>query len=145
MSRRNMISHEFVEFIPDELADGTVYISIPYATATHLCCCGCGFRVVTPLNLAKWKLIFEGSVISLHPSIGNWSSECQSHYWIRRNEVVWARKWSRQEIDAGRRRDQLDMDSFVNQRSTREAEDSELGLVKGPGLLARFLARFRSR
>jgi hypothetical protein len=96
-----------VEFIPSELSEGTLYISIPYATATHLCACGCGERVVTPFSATDWSLTFDGETISLTPSIGNWSFDCQSHYWVRRNQVDWARGWSREQIDAGRARDRL--------------------------------------
>jgi hypothetical protein len=50
MRQEIVLKHEFVEFIPDELKEGTIYVSIRFATATHLCCCGCGSRVVTPLR-----------------------------------------------------------------------------------------------
>ena len=26
----------------------------------------------------------------LYPSIGNWQFPCRSHYWIRRNRIIWA-------------------------------------------------------
>ena len=42
------LKHEFVEFIPEDLEQGTLYISIRFKTGTHLCCCGCGNIVVTP-------------------------------------------------------------------------------------------------
>ena len=61
------VIHEFVEFIPEELKEGVLYISINYATASHLCCCGCGNRVVTPITPDDWKLIFDGVSVSLHP------------------------------------------------------------------------------
>ena len=99
------LKHEFVGFIPETLADGTIYISIAYSTVAHKCCCGCGHEVVTPLSPTDWKLIFDGDSVSLDPSIGNWSFACQSHYWIRRNRVQWAEQWSREEIQAGRSRD----------------------------------------
>lgn len=82
------LSHEFVPSIPDTLEEGVVYISIPYATAVHLCCCGCKNEVVTPITPTDWELTFDGETISLYPSIGNWGFACQSHYWIRRNRVV---------------------------------------------------------
>jgi len=41
----------------------------------------------------------------LEPSIGNWSFPCQSHYWIMNNNVMWARRWSKSEISAARRKD----------------------------------------
>jgi hypothetical protein len=105
--RATRLRHEFVELIPNELVEETLYISIPYATAMHLCACGCGHRVVTPLAPTDWRLIFDGESVSLDPSIGNWSFDCQSHYWIKDNRVLWARRWSRDRIDAGRADDRL--------------------------------------
>jgi hypothetical protein len=95
---RITISHEFVDIIPDRLEDGVVYVSIPYATAVHSCCCGCGYEVVTPLHPRKWSLIFDGKAISLTPSIGNWSFPCRSHYWIRADHVHEARSFTDAEI-----------------------------------------------
>jgi hypothetical protein len=88
--RNKLLKHEFVEFIPDILERDTIYISIPFATASHLCCCGCGLKVVTPISPRGWKLIFDGETISLYPSIGNHQFPCSSHYWIRESRVVWA-------------------------------------------------------
>lgn len=99
------LRHEFVEYIPSDLKDGTIYVSMTFATAVHKCCCGCGNEVVTPLSPTDWKLIFDGVSITLHPSIGNWSFDCQSHYFMRRNQVIWAPKWSQEEIDIGRARE----------------------------------------
>jgi hypothetical protein len=87
------MKYKFVEFVPDELEDGILYVSITYATVLHKCACGCGNEVVTPLSPSDWQLTFNGETISLFPSIGNWSFPCQSHYWIRKNEVVWVRDW----------------------------------------------------
>ena len=50
MSQDIILKHEFVEFIPDELEQGKIYISIRFATASHLCLCGCGNKVVTPIR-----------------------------------------------------------------------------------------------
>lgn len=102
--RRSAVIHEFVENLPDTLQDGTIYVSIPFATAAHNCCCGCGKEIVTPISPTAWCLTFDGKTISLYPSIGNWSLPCRSHYWIRRNKVIWARIWSRKEIERGRQR-----------------------------------------
>ncbi len=102
-----VLTHEFVEFIPGELREGTLYVSIPFATVVHKCCCGCGRQVVTPLSPTDWKLTFDGVSISLHPSIGNWSYPCQSHYWIQNNKVRWAGRWTEEEIEAGRAADAL--------------------------------------
>lgn len=95
---RTTVSHEFVNKIPDEPEEGVVYVSIPYTTAVHRCCCGCGHEVVTPLHPLQWSLTFNGETISLTPSIGNWSFPCRSHYWIRTGEVCNARPFSDTEI-----------------------------------------------
>src|SRR5579862_3536458 len=100
------LHHEFVDSVPDTLQFGVLYVSIRFATAVHLCPCGCGYEVVTPFSPTDWRLTFDGKTISLDPSIGNWSFPCQSHYWIRKNRVQWARKWSKDEIAAGRARDE---------------------------------------
>lgn len=111
--RRQTVSHEFVEFIPSELVDGIVYISIPYATASHLCCCGCGRKVVTELSPAGWSLSYDGDTLSLYPSIGNWSFPCRSHYWITRNSVRWARRFTEREIALNRERDRNDLERHL--------------------------------
>ncbi len=101
MVREIVLSHEFVEFIPNELKERTLYISYTYCTVLHKCCCGCGREVVTPLSPTDWKIIFDGKTVSLYPSIGSWNLPCQSHYFITSNRVVWAPRWSREEIEAG--------------------------------------------
>ena len=113
--RRTTVKHEFVHFIPDALQEGTVYVSIPFSTALHRCCCGCGSEVVTPLSPTDWELIFNGKTISLYPSIGSWALPCQSHYWIRRDAVIWDRQWSREEIEAGRASERAEKEEYFGQ------------------------------
>lgn len=88
----------FVTDIPETLRAGVLYVSMEYATALHRCCCGCGAEVVTPLSPTGWELTYDGVGVTLHPSIGNWSVPCQSHYWIRRGAIIWDRRWSVVEI-----------------------------------------------
>jgi hypothetical protein len=102
VSRITRVDHQFVEFIPDEIAPNTIYVSMEYGTAVHACLCGCGHRVVTPLTPTDWHLTYDGETISLHPSIGNWSFPCQSHYIIQQGRAMWAEKWSADRIEAGR-------------------------------------------
>jgi hypothetical protein len=123
------LKHEFVEFIPDLVEEGTVYVSIEYATVVHKCCCGCGKEVVTPLSPTDWKLIFDGKTISLDPSIGNWGFDCQSHYWIRNNRVRWAARWSPEKIAAGRAQDRLAKDRYFG--SIAVAADSAVTSISG--------------
>lgn len=100
------IHHKFVDSIPEKLEQGVLYISIDYCTAIHKCVCGCGNEVVTPLSPTDWKFTFNGKNISLYPSIGNWNFDCQSHYWIENSKIVHARKWDKDEIEAGRKADE---------------------------------------
>ena len=92
MTRINALRHEFVSYIPEPLDFGMLYVSIPFTTVAHLCCCGCGNEVVTPLDPADWQMTFDGKSVSLYPSIGSWGLSCQSHYWIHRNQVRWAQQ-----------------------------------------------------
>ncbi|EIM28575.1 DUF6527 family protein [Microvirga lotononidis] len=108
MTRIDQLSPEFVEYIPERPAPGFLYVSKRYATALHLCCCGCGSEVVTPLNPAKWHLKEDGGTVSLSPSIGNWSFPCQSHYWIKGNRVSWAGAMAPEVIAAVKARDRRD-------------------------------------
>jgi hypothetical protein len=110
--RQESFKHQFVEFIPEELQDGTVYVSMRFATVAHLCACGCGTKVVTPLKPTDWKLTFDGKTITLDPSIGNWSFPCRSHYWIRNNRVRWAEDWSQSRIDAKRAHDRWAKETY---------------------------------
>lgn len=97
------ILHKFVEFIPDIIEEGVLYISIPYCIVIHKCVCGCGNEVVTPLSPTDWEIRFDGKTISLEPSIGNWGFECQSHYFIKRSKIHFARRWVDWEIKDGRK------------------------------------------
>jgi len=137
MSRAGVLTHEFVEFIPDDMKEGTIYVSISYATAAHRCCCGCGGEVFTPLSPTDWKLIFDGRSISLYPSIGNWSFACQSHYWIERNAVKWDRRWSREEIEAGRAGDALVKEEYHGGASPTAAADADAAGRRAEGTEAK--------
>src|SRR4051812_23143200 len=114
------VRHQFVEYIPETLEAGTIYVSMRFATAVHRCCCGCGNEVVTPLAPTDWQLSFDGETISLDPSIGNWNFPCQSHYFITRNRVEWARTWTKHEIDAGRARDRANKEEEHTESKPRE-------------------------
>lgn len=81
-------SHEFVEFIPEKLDTNVLYVSLRFSLVSHLCACGCGEEVVTPIAPREWQLIFNGETISLFPSIGNWNFKCRSHYWIDQNRAL---------------------------------------------------------
>lgn len=115
---------QFVELMPGQLDDGVLYISEKYGTAIHKCCCGCGQKVVTPLSSAKWQLRRSGEAVTLYPSIGNWNSPCQSHYWIRRNRVEWAGSMTEQQIKRVQERDKRDSQRHIEQVNARKAMDT---------------------
>jgi hypothetical protein len=95
----------FREYIPPDLDDGILYISMDYATAVHLCACGCRSKVVTPFSPADWQLAFDGTV-TLRPSIGNGQLPCRSHYYIHQDHIHWVRKMSASATNEASQRDQ---------------------------------------
>lgn len=105
---------QFVEFIPETLEHGVLYVSQRYATAVHKCCCGCDHEVVTPLTPTDWSLAFDGKFVSLAPSVGNWSLPCRSHYVIRKNQVLWAGAMSERQINKGRAFDRAEKIAYFN-------------------------------
>lgn len=105
MTPQETLRPVFTETFPPTMDAGVLYISIPYRTCGHLCCCGCGQEVVTPLSPAQWSLTYNGENVSLTPSIGNWSFPCRSHYWIRDGRIRWSRRYSPSEIDQNQDRD----------------------------------------
>jgi hypothetical protein len=110
------LQHRFVEYIPDQLEEGILYISIKYCTAIHKCVCGCGNEVVTPISPTGWQLTFNGESVTLNPSIGNWNFDCKTHYWIVENKVRIARKWPDWEIEARRNSDSHKKKNHFNKR-----------------------------
>jgi hypothetical protein len=121
--RQSALRSQFVEFIPEQLDDGVLYISQRYRTATHRCCCGCGSEVVTPLGPADWTLEVVNGALTLRPSIGNWSLPCRSHYLIRQGRVAWAREMSQEEIELGRRRDERLRRTHIERVNRLKGED----------------------
>ncbi|MGB8297681.1 MAG: DUF6527 family protein [Polyangia bacterium] len=145
MRREIVLAHEFVEFIPDEIEERTLYVSMKFGTVVHKCCCGCKQEVVTPLGPTDWKLIFDGKAISLDPSIGNWGFACQSHYWIRNSRVRWSAWWSPEEIAAGRAHDRAAKDGYFNavNEGTNGVEKDSAGAVERARKKRRFWHKVR--
>lgn len=83
----------FVEFIPEELEDGKLYISRAYKVAIHLCACGCKTQAITPMHGVVgnrvWKIIEDNGLVTLEGSIGHQNLPCGSHYHIRHNKIIW--------------------------------------------------------
>lgn len=119
------LAHQFVDFIPERLEDDVLYISQRYCTAVHKCCCGCGEEVVTPLNPTDWSLQIDNNLVTLYPSIGNWSFACRSHYWIRRSKVIWAGRMSTQMIERGRAADRAAKQAYFDSVNKQKAQHTQ--------------------
>ena len=113
----------FVDSVPRQLGEGYLYVSLRYRTVTHLCACGCGVEVNTPLHPTGWEITYDGVTVSLSPSVGNWSEECRSHYLIEKNIVRWSRSWSSAEILSER---------AMRRRDIKEYYDDRRGIGVGP-------------
>jgi hypothetical protein len=142
MTTIERIEPEFVDEVPRELRPGRLYISIAYGTALHLCCCGCGSEVVTPLHPTRWRLVYDGEAVSLHPSIGSWSLPCRSHYVIHKNNVRWAPTWSDKKIEMARALDRAEINRYFDpdpiDTTTAEPDESQVS----PGApVTRFMSR----
>lgn len=87
--RPTQIEHTFAEEIPEVVQPDVLYVSLMYATAAHICPCGCGGEVFTPFSPTDWAMTFDGETVSLHPSISNRICPRRSHYWIKRNRIEW--------------------------------------------------------
>lgn len=87
----NEVKPVYVDYMPDAMEPGKLYISTQFELAIHLCACGCGGQTVTPLKEGEWKLTDKGGVITLRPSIGNFSGEnpYHAHYYITDNKIEW--------------------------------------------------------
>lgn len=118
--KQGFLKADFVEFIPESLKEGVIYISQRYGTATHRCCCGCGQEVVTPIGPTSWSLQIKDGTVTLYPSIGNWSLPCRSHYWIRNGRVEWAGAMTKQDIQRGRVADKRMRDKYFKEANSRK-------------------------
>lgn len=137
------VEHQFVEHIPEDLEEGILYITIPFATVLHLCACGCGSEVATPLSPTDWSITFNGESVSLSPSVGSWILPCRSHYWIRENRVRWAGDWSDEQIEGGRARDRAAKRAYFDESETREGDVAEPERELSRRLWGRVKAWFR--
>jgi len=120
-----------VQYMPTKLEPGLLYVAEKFGAAAHLCACGCGTIVRTPLN--RWSLVETKFGPTLDPSIGNWQEHCQSHYWIRRGEVMWADQWTPEQIASGRRGEEERLRAYYDEFSKK----------KRPGAIRRFWRRLK--
>lgn len=126
MMQHPRLSPQYVHFVPKKLEVGVLYVSVEYTVAVHLCCCGCGNKIVTPLDPGGWKLIFDGETVSLRPSIGNWQIPCRSHYIIDRNEELEAAPWEDCSNQNRRNhRPEVDFESIVRNLRNQKPKDAK--------------------
>lgn len=109
--------HKFVEYIPSEIEENTLYISIEFDVAKHKCACGCEADIVTTFSPARFQLTYDGETVSLHPSIGNWNHACKSHYFIKKDKVVWAGPITKNQIDSVIINDQESLKKHIENNS----------------------------
>lgn len=133
MLKHTHVGQRFVEFVPDRLEPGILYVSMPYATVTHLCCCGCGSEVVTPLTPTDWQMFYDGEAISLFPSVGNWNLPCRSHYVIRGGRVIEYGPWSEKQIMAGQDRDRRAKTHFYGAEPAPKSAPAEPHVIPPKG------------
>jgi hypothetical protein len=95
-----------VHYIPKELRPGILYVSKEFSIAIHLCACGCGTKIRTPLGPTEWRVKQTRGGPSLSPSVGNWQESCQSHYWIDCGQIRWSDRWTPEQIRTGRRHEE---------------------------------------
>ena len=91
-----------VHYMPKDLDPGVLYVSKEFGAAAHLCACGCGAKIRTPLGSAEWSVEETDGEPTLRPSVGNWQQACHSHYLITCGEIIWAPRLSAEEIAEGR-------------------------------------------
>lgn len=125
------ITPVFVGSVPEQLEPGILYVSEENDVVMHLCCCGCGQEVVTPLSPAEWSIRRSGNVVSLRPSIGNWDYPCRSHYWITNNRIEWASPMSNKQIAIVKERDRIDKQRYIDHVNAEKLKkvDSDLWSV----------------
>ena len=109
---------ERVHYMPAVLQPGIVYFAEEFGAAAHLCACGCGTKIRTPIAATEWCLTDDPDGVSLSPSIGNWQHPCRSHYWITGGNVKWAGPWSDAEVLRGREREAIRRQRYFSETPT---------------------------
>lgn len=69
-----------------------------FEMAALSCPCGCGHRVLLNL-LDQHRLVIEGGLPTVTPSILVSDAPCLSHFYVSRGRVQWAQQWSKQTVD----------------------------------------------
>ena len=115
------ITVQHVEFMPKQLEPGVLYVSEKYSTAAHLCACGCGEKVRTPLGPTEWAVSGTANHPSLWPSVGNWQKPCRSHYVIGNGKIVWCGNWTPEQVAAGRHNEGIRRRTYYDQMYAQQS------------------------
>jgi len=110
--------------MPKQLQPEMLYVSEEFGIAGHLCPCGCGNKIITPLGPTDWRLTVTKGVPTLYPSIGNWQLPCRSHYWITNGEIEWSYQWTEKQILAGRQQEEGRRKSYYNNLQNNQKKRS---------------------
>lgn len=113
------ISLQSVRYMPKLLEPGILYVSEEFHTAAHLCACGCGQKVRTPLGPTEWAVRETSRGPTLRPSVGNWQLPCKSHYLITNGSVQWSNQWTENQIRTGRQREHERRSAYHEARRPR--------------------------
>lgn len=105
-----------VHYMPKLLEAGVLYVSEEFHTSAHLCACGCGQKVRTPLGPTEWSIKADSRGPTLRPSVGNWQLPCKSHYLITNGSVQWSNQWTDKQIEAGRQREHARRSAYYEAR-----------------------------
>lgn len=119
MGKIDCFTFEFCDFIPEVLEEGKVYLAPQHCACLHLCACGCGEEVSTPISKTEFSYSIDNGLISLSPSIGNHDFPCNSHYFIKDGRVRWSYRMDLEEIEAGRTYDRKLKAEYLRPTLTR--------------------------
>jgi len=109
-----------VQFLPKDLEPGILYVSQEYGVAGHQCPCGCGNKIITPLDPTEWAYSEKNGKPTLYPSIGNWQLPCRSHYWITKGKIEWSYQWTDEQIATGRVAEEERRKHYYNKTSRKK-------------------------
>jgi hypothetical protein len=86
------------ETLPSRVGPLEFHYSQRFEMAALSCACGCGHRVMLNL-LDQHRLVIEGGLPTVSPSILVSDAPCLSHFYVSRGRVQWAQQWSKQTVD----------------------------------------------
>jgi len=119
MQKLTQIKLAKVHYVPKVLEPGILYVSEEFGAALHLCACGCGSKVSTPLGPTDWILKETSAGPTLSPSVGSWQLPCKSHYYIYKGTIEWCGEWSTEQILTGRQAEEKRHKAYFAKRARK--------------------------